>query len=175
MDIRHRTASADSTIDSDQAGKDFSRIAEMLIMAIIPHVEDHMAERHGRVDTGGLVVLALGRLGAVEMTYKSDLDLIFVYEAEADAVSDGARPLPASVWYTRFGQQLISALTAQTAEGRCYSVDMRLRPSGNTGPVAIHIDGFEQYQLNEAWVWEHMALLKARPIGGLRHEMLEKK
>ena len=164
-----------STIDSDKAGQEFSHIAEILIRAIIPHVEDHMAERHGRVDTGGLVVLALGRLGAVEMTYKSDLDLIFVYEAEPDAVSDGGRPLPASVWYTRFGQQLISALTAQTAEGRCYNVDMRLRPSGNTGPVAIHIDGFEQYQLNEAWVWEHMALLKARPIGGLRHEMLEKK
>lgn len=161
------------TINSDDAGTAFSRIAELLIISIMPHVEAHLAERYGTLDQGGLVILALGRLGAEDMTSRSDLDLIFIHEADTEAVSSGRRSVAASVWYMRLGQQLINALTAQTAEGRCYSVDMRLRPSGNSGPVAIHIDGFEQYQLNEAWLWEHMALLKARAIGGLRDDTLQ--
>lgn len=156
------------TIDSVTAGEMFSRIAETLINAILPHVEEQLIGRFGQVETGGMVVLALGRLGSHEMTFRSDLDLIFIYEAGTDDVSDGKQSINASAWYARLGQQLINALTAQTAEGRCYNVDMRLRPSGNTGPVAIHIDGFENYQMNEAWVWEHMALLKARIIGGVR-------
>ena len=159
-------------INSNQAGQAFSQIAEILINAILPHVTNQMTERYGHVTGGGLVVLALGRLGVREMTYKSDLDLIFIYDAADDLVSEGQRGIAASVWYARLGQQLINALTALTSEGMCYSVDMRLRPSGNTGPVAIHIDGFEQYQMNDAWVWEHMALLKARVIGGLRHEQI---
>ncbi|MGC6484988.1 MAG: bifunctional [glutamine synthetase] adenylyltransferase/[glutamine synthetase]-adenylyl-L-tyrosine phosphorylase [Candidatus Puniceispirillales bacterium] len=161
------------TIDSPAAGLAYTRIAEILIRVIIPHVETHLAERYGRVDDGGLVVLGLGRLGAEAMTARSDLDLIFIYDADAASVSDGKRSLAASVWYARLGQQLINALTAHTGEGRCYSVDMRLRPSGNAGPVAVHIDGFEKYQHQEAWLWEHMALIKARPIGGVRHAGLE--
>lgn len=155
-------------VTPQQAGLTFSRIADCIINAILPHVAEDMIPRFGRMDEGGLTVLALGRLGAETMTITSDLDLVFIYDAPEDAHSTGGRPVPARQWYARFGQQLINALTAPTSEGRCYTVDMRLRPSGNAGPVAVQIDSFQQYHLNDAWLWEHMALIKARPVAGLR-------
>ena len=160
------------TITSEQAGSEFTRIAETVIRGIIPHVAEHMEDTYGEMDNGGIAVLALGRLGAGSMTVESDLDLIFIYDADEDSQSKGPKPVPARVWYPRFGQQLINALTASTPEGRCYEVDMRLRPSGNAGPAAVQAAGFRQYQEEKAWLWEHMALIKARVVGGLRHESL---
>ena len=159
-------------IDTEQAGEDLTRIAEISLQAVIPHVAGHMRDLHGAVGGGGISVLALGRLGAGNMTVESDLDLIFVYDADEDSQSDGPRPVAGRVWYPRFGQQIISALTASTSEGRCYAVDMRLRPSGNAGPAAVQADGFRQYQEEKAWLWEHMALIKARQVGGFRHDAL---
>ena len=160
------------TITAAEAGSVFSRIADTVISAIIPEVNRQMENRFGRMDDGGITVLAMGRLGAEEMTMTSDIDLIFIYECDDDSQSTGKKPLSGPIWYSRFSQQLINALTAPTAEGRCYEVDMRLRPSGNAGPVAIHVDGFARYQAEEAWLWEHMALLKARPITGFRQNTL---
>jgi len=112
-------------------------------------------------------VLALGRLGAREMTAISDLDLIVVYDFDQDRPqSDGKRPLHGSQYFARFTQRMIGALTVQTNYGVLYPVDMRLRPSGRSGPVATHIDGFKHYQDHEAWTWEHMALTRARVVSG---------
>ena len=152
-------------LDPVAAGKAFSTIANISIQAVLPVVHRQMIERYGDIEGGSMVVLALGRLGAEEMTILSDLDLICIYDCAENAISSGPRSLSASQWFTRFVQQLINALTAPTAEGRCYNVDMRLRPSGNAGPVAVHIDSFRQYQMEEAWLWEHFALLKARVVG----------
>ena len=160
------------SITAEQAGQQFTLIAETAIQCIIPHVAAHMEDAYGAMDVGGIAVLALGRLGAGSMTVESDLDLIFVYDAPDDSESKGPKPVGAKVWYPKFGQQLINALTASTSEGRCYAVDMRLRPSGNAGPVAVQADGFRQYHEEKAWLWEHMALIKARVVGGLRHEPL---
>jgi glutamate-ammonia-ligase adenylyltransferase len=80
--------------------------------------------------------------------------------------SDGARPLAPIQYYARLAQRLITALTAMTGDGKLYDVDMRLRPSGNSGPIASGLQPFERYQLQEAWTWEHMALTRARPIAG---------
>lgn len=160
------------TITAAEAGTAFSKLAETVISAIIPPVARHMETRFGQLENGGIAVLALGRLGAMEMTMTSDLDLIFVYDCDPEATSKGPRPISAPQWYARFGQQLINALTAPTAEGRCYDVDMRLRPSGNAGPVAVHLEGFRRYHEDDAWLWEHMALLKARPVAGLRADAL---
>ena len=160
------------SITAEKAGRQFTLIAETAIRCIIPHVAEHMEDSYGTMGVGGIAVLALGRLGAGSMTVESDLDLIFVYDAPADSESKGPKPVGANVWYPKFGQQLINALTASTSEGRCYEVDMRLRPSGNAGPVAVQADGFRQYQEEKAWLWEHMALIKARVVGGLRHESL---
>jgi len=100
------------------------------------------------------------------MTAGSDLDLIVVYDHAPDSLSDGERPLAASQYYARLTQRLTAALAAPTAEGIAYEVDLRLRPSGRAGPLATHIDAFENYQLNEAWTWEHMAMSRGRTIAG---------
>ena len=118
--------------------------------------------------TGGqAAVLAMGKLGGREMTAASDLDLIVVYDYEGEgAHSDGARSLPGPQYYSRFTQRLIAALSAETSEGSLYQVDMRLRPSGNQGPVAARLTSFIDYQNGSAWTWEHLALTRARVITG---------
>jgi glutamate-ammonia-ligase adenylyltransferase len=112
-------------------------------------------------------VLALGRLGAREMTASSDLDLIVIYDFDPERPqSDGKRSLHGSQYFARLTQRMIGALTVQTNYGVLYPVDMRLRPSGRSGPVATQIDGFKNYQEHEAWTWEHMALTRARVVSG---------
>ena len=144
-----------------------SAIAETAIEGLLPRVEADFAAAHGRFGEPSLAVIALGKLGGREMTPTSDLDLIFVYDVpEGMEASDGPRPLPASQYFARLSQRLVNALTALTAEGHLYEVDMRLRPSGNKGPLAVAFDGFVRYQESEAWTWEHMALTRARPIAG---------
>jgi glutamate-ammonia-ligase adenylyltransferase len=109
----------------------------------------------------------LGKLGSREMTATSDLDLILVYDFdEDDAASDGPKSLHAVQYYARLTQRLISALTVPTRRGGLYTVDMRLRPSGNKGPVATQLASFRQYQHGEAETWEHLALTRARVIAG---------
>ncbi len=157
------------TIDADRSGAGYADLAEAAVAALLPRVADAFAkdERHGQISGGGMAVLAMGKLGSRELTGESDLDLIFVYDyPDPDAISDGARALPAQQYFSRLSQRLINALTVPTAEGKLYEVDMRLRPSGNSGPVATRFDGFGDYQRNEAWTWEHMALTRARVIAG---------
>jgi [glutamine synthetase] adenylyltransferase / [glutamine synthetase]-adenylyl-L-tyrosine phosphorylase len=109
----------------------------------------------------------MGKLGGREMTASSDLDLIVVYDYDsAHPDSDGPRPLPGSQYFARFTQRLINALTTPTNYGRLYDVDMRLRPSGRSGPLATSLSGFANYQRDEAWTWEHMALTRARVVSG---------
>src|SRR5207253_4526374 len=112
-------------------------------------------------------VIGRGRLGSGEMTLSSDLDLILIYDAPPGIeTSDDPHPLPVSAYFARLSQRLISSITAPTAEGRLYDVDMRLRPSGEAGPIASHFAGFARYQSESAWTWEHMALTRARPVAG---------
>ena len=109
----------------------------------------------------------MGKLGGREMTAASDLDLILVYDFDAAATqSDGDRPLAPTHYYARLTQRLISALSSATAEGTLYEVDLRLRPSGQKGPVATQLSSFIDYQAKEAWTWEHLALTRARVISG---------
>jgi glutamate-ammonia-ligase adenylyltransferase len=112
-----------------------------------------------------VALLALGKLGGREMTATSDLDLIIVYDFDPEhPQSDGARPLYGSQYFARLTQRLISALSSPTQYGALYQVDMRLRPSGRSGPVATSIEAFASYQESEAWTWEHMALTRARVV-----------
>ncbi|MEP3035543.1 MAG: glutamine-synthetase adenylyltransferase, partial [Pseudoruegeria sp.] len=96
----------------------------------------------------------------------SDLDLIVIYDADGVDASDGRRPLASRAYYARLTQAMVTAMTAQMAQGRLYEVDMRLRPSGTQGPVATSLTSFKDYQKNEAWTWEHLALTRARPVAG---------
>jgi [glutamine synthetase] adenylyltransferase / [glutamine synthetase]-adenylyl-L-tyrosine phosphorylase len=159
--------SLSGAIQTGEAGGAYTRLAEELLAAIWTTVEADFVKSHGRVQGGGAVVLALGKLGGGEMTATSDLDLIVVYDfAPTAAVSDGIRPLSVPQYFARLTQRLISAISAPTAEGLLYEVDMRLRPSGQKGPVATQLASFIDYQATEAWTWEHMALTRARVICG---------
>ncbi|MCC7253733.1 bifunctional [glutamine synthetase] adenylyltransferase/[glutamine synthetase]-adenylyl-L-tyrosine phosphorylase [Hyphomicrobium sp.] len=154
-------------VNAGEAGEAYALLAEKLIAALADDVEKELERAHGRLPGGGAVVLAMGKLGGREMTAASDLDLIVVYDFDKAAVqSDGARPLAPSQYYARYTQRLISHLSAPTAEGALYEVDMRLRPSGQKGPVAAQLSTFREYQAKEAWTWEHMALTRARVVSG---------
>ncbi len=155
------------TVSAAQAGEAFARLADVVIRVVRQAVEDQFARLHGRLRGQEAAVLAMGKLGGREMTAGSDLDLIVVYDFDAEhPESEGERPLYGGQYFARFTQRLVNALSAQTNYGRLYAVDMRLRPSGRSGPVATSIASFEDYQENEAWTWEHMALTRARVISG---------
>jgi glutamate-ammonia-ligase adenylyltransferase len=155
-------------LDTAQATAAWTRIAEASLICLLPHIEAEFAGAHGRIPGCGMAIVGMGKLGGREMTATSDLDLIFVYSTpeEATVVSDGPRPLPAPQYFARLSQRLINAITALTAEGRLYEVDMRLRPSGKAGPIAVSATTFARYQRDEAWVWEQMALTRARVVAG---------
>jgi glutamate-ammonia-ligase adenylyltransferase len=140
---------------AQEAGLAYSWLAEALVEAL---ADTAQAQWGGKLPAPS--VLGMGKLGGCEMTASSDLDLILVYDTPPELA-----PL-APQHYARFTQRLISALSAPTPEGELYPVDMRLRPSGKGGPVAVRFDGFVSYQRDHAWTWEHLALTRARPVAG---------
>jgi len=155
------------TIDAERAGHQFTMLADVLIQAILDCVCAEFADTHGRVPGARLCVLGMGRLGSRELTAGSDLDLVLLYDHDPEAEqSDGAKPLAVSQYFIRLTQRLIAAMSAPTAEGVVYELDFRLRPSGNAGPLATHIEAFAKYQRQEAWTWERQALTRARPVAG---------
>ncbi|MBK0400621.1 bifunctional [glutamine synthetase] adenylyltransferase/[glutamine synthetase]-adenylyl-L-tyrosine phosphorylase [Limibaculum sp. M0105] len=154
--------------DEVEAGTAFSAIAGATLDRLLPRVIADFATRHGPPPGRGMVVIGMGKLGTREMTAGSDLDLITVYDPGDAETSEGPRPLPPATYYPRLTQALVAALTVPTAQGRLYEVDMRLRPSGRQGPVAVSLATFRRYQLEDAWVWEHLALTRARVVTGPR-------
>ncbi|MFA5539512.1 MAG: glutamine-synthetase adenylyltransferase, partial [Gemmobacter sp.] len=153
-------------IDAFEAGKQYADLAEAVVAALWPPVAAEFARKHGPMPGRGAAVLGMGSLGAGRLNAGSDLDLIVIYDAPGDEISQGSRPLAARTYYARLTQALVTALSAPMAEGRLYEVDMRLRPSGRQGPVATSLGAFRAYQTDEAWTWEHLALTRARPVAG---------
>ncbi len=152
--------------EPEAAATAYSAVADVILQALWPVVIADFAERHGPPPGAGAVIVALGKLGSREMTATSDLDLIVVYDAAGKEASEGKRPLAVTAYYARLTQALIAALTAPMAEGILYKVDMRLRPSGQSGPLATALAAFRRYQAEEAWTWEHLALTRARVVAG---------
>jgi glutamate-ammonia-ligase adenylyltransferase len=153
------------TVTARQAGAAFAGLADAVIRAVHKAVAENFAATYGHLAGEETAVLAMGKLGGYEMTATSDLDLILAYDFnEVHPESDGRRSLYGGQYFARLTQRLINALTAQTNYGALYDVDMRLRPSGRAGPLATQLGAFAQYQENEAWTWEHMALTRARVI-----------
>ena len=154
-------------ISAARAGEAFTDLADLIIAASLDAVKAEMEEAHGKVPGGRAVVLGMGKLGSRELTAGSDVDIILLYDCDPDLPeSDGDKPLDPVRYYTRFTQRLVAALSSPMAEGVLYEVDLRLRPSGNKGPVATSIRAFSKYQAEEAWTWEHMALTRARAVAG---------
>ncbi|RON10671.1 bifunctional glutamine synthetase adenylyltransferase/deadenyltransferase [Pseudomonas brassicacearum] len=114
----------------------------------------------------GFVIVGYGKVGGLELGHGSDLDLVFIHDGDPQAETDGAKPIDGAQFFTRLGQRIIHLLTTQTNSGQLYEVDMRLRPSGASGLLVSSLGAFERYQENEAWTWEHQALVRARVLVG---------
>ena len=145
-------------LNAFEAGEAFSAIAEATLTELLPVVIQQFLSKRDTLSSCRLAVIAMGKLGTREMTASSDLDLIVVYDGESD--------FALSKHYSSLTRAIIAALTADTSQGSLYPVDMRLRPSGRQGPVAVSLAAFEHHQIEKAWVWEHLALMKGRVIYG---------
>ena len=148
-------------------------IAEAILQQVLELAWSDMVRRHGapRRHDGSpceldFVIVGYGKVGGIELAHSSDLDLVFIHDGDTDAETDGPRPLDGGRFYTRLGQRIIHILTAQTTSGALYDVDMRLRPSGDAGLLVTSLDAFARYQHEQAWTWEHQALVRARPLAG---------
>ncbi len=154
------------TLDVDAAGAARTALADAVIVSLLPRVMREHEGRYGTVEGGGMAVVALGKAGSGEMMAGSDLDLMLIYDHAEDGESSGPRRLPASQYYARAAQALVGALTVPTRDGPLFEVDMRLRPSGRAGPVAVSLASFRRYHAADAWVWERLALTRARVVAG---------
>jgi glutamate-ammonia-ligase adenylyltransferase len=143
-------------------------LAEVLSLAWRQTVARHGTplRSDGRLCDPGFVILGYGKMGGLELGHGSDLDLVFIHDADGAAETDGAKPIDGAQFFTRLGQRIIHLLTAQTNSGQLYDVDMRLRPSGAAGLLVSSLSAFERYQQQEAWTWEHQALVRARVLVG---------
>ncbi|MDP2792789.1 MAG: bifunctional [glutamate--ammonia ligase]-adenylyl-L-tyrosine phosphorylase/[glutamate--ammonia-ligase] adenylyltransferase [Sulfurisoma sp.] len=158
-----------------------TRIAEIAVETALAALAEPLAARYGtpRNDKGEeqkLIVLGMGKLGGRELNVSSDIDLIFVYpeDGQTDATRDGAKSISNFEFFTRLGRQLIAAIAEITAEGQVFRVDMRLRPNGDSGPLACSFDMLENYFITQGREWERYAWIKARPLTGDRLDELEK-
>ena len=154
-------------------------VAEVVVDQALALAWRQLVARHGRPSKEGgdwcdpdFGVIAYGKMGGLELSYESDLDLVFLHNASAQGVTEGPKVIDNGVFMARLGQKLIHLLTAITPSGRLYEVDTRLRPSGNSGLLVSSLSAFAKYQQDKAWTWEHQALIRARFIAGdesLRH------
>lgn len=144
----------------------YARVAEAAIIRLANCAVHEFTLVHGKIADSEPVILALGRLGGGALTHASDLDLIFLFSGEIGEESDGARPLGSTQYYNRLAQRIIAALSVPTAAGALYEVDTRLRPNGAQGLLAVSFTSFAEYQRDQAWTWEHMALCRARVVYG---------
>lgn len=157
----------DGASDAPTVQRQASDVADAALGHLTQACETVFAERHGYVPGGRLAIVALGRYGGQALSLSSDLDIIFLFSGAFDKDSAGGpTPLAATTYFNRLSQRVIAALTAPTAAGELYAVDTRLRPSGAQGLLAVSIDSFKAYQRQQAWTWEHLALVRARAVYG---------
>ena len=152
--------------DPIEVAEGYSRLAEAAINVLGDAAVAEFEARHGRVKGSELLILGLGRLGGEALTFASDLDIVYIFSGSHEAESDGPRRLRATDYFNRLAPRVTAALSVATAAGPLYEVDTRLRPSGTDGMLAVSLESFERYQREQAWTWEHMALLRGRPVYG---------
>ncbi|WP_194362747.1 bifunctional [glutamate--ammonia ligase]-adenylyl-L-tyrosine phosphorylase/[glutamate--ammonia-ligase] adenylyltransferase [Neptunicella marina] len=144
-------------------------LAEAIIKQTVSLAWEQMVQKHGlpqgaSMQQRNFAVLGYGKLGGIELGYGSDLDLVFVHNCPGNEPTDGQKSIESRQFYIRLAQRIMHLFATKTASGELYEVDLRLRPSGNAGMLVCHIDGFKQYQRQEAWTWEHQALVRSRII-----------
>ncbi len=152
-----------------------TELAEIVLRTALDVAWRDLVSKHGEPQfdaggerrTAGFGVIAYGKLGGMELSYGSDLDLVFLHGSSgANEETSGERPIDNGVFFGRLVRRLVHFLTTQTSSGALYEVDTRLRPSGRSGLLVISVEGFEKYQEDNAWTWEHQALLRSRPVAG---------
>ncbi|MBS9441849.1 bifunctional [glutamate--ammonia ligase]-adenylyl-L-tyrosine phosphorylase/[glutamate--ammonia-ligase] adenylyltransferase [Photorhabdus heterorhabditis] len=147
-------------------------LAEAIIEAVVQQAWSQMVKRYGvpshlsQRKGLGFAVIGYGKLGGWELGYSSDLDLVFLLDCPMDVMTDGDRSIDARQFYLRLAQRIMHLFSARTSSGVLYDVDVRLRPSGESGMLVSTIEAFADYQKNEAWTWEHQALVRARMVFG---------
>jgi glutamate-ammonia-ligase adenylyltransferase len=149
-------------------------LAEVTLQTVMELAWKQSVEKYGypqnaageAVTSPELIIVGYGKVGGLELSYSSDLDLVFLNNSYAMGSTNGERSLDNGVFYTRMGQRMIHILSTQTRSGDLYEVDMRLRPSGNSGMIVASMKAFEEYQQKHAWTWEHQALVRARVLCG---------
>ena len=148
-------------------------LAEAILEQVLALAWRHTVSRYGaprRVDGSvcdpDFVIVGYGKVGGIELGHGSDLDLVFIHDGDPQAETDGEKSIDGAQFFNRLGQRIIHLLTAQTNSGQLYEVDMRLRPSGAAGLLVSSLGAFQRYQENEAWTWEHQALVRARVLVG---------
>ena len=172
--LRVATADVTGTLPLMRVSDYLSEIAESILGEVVDLAFHHLVSKHGtpicRLDDKpcdkGFAVIAYGKLGGLELGYGSDLDLVFLHAGTNELTRGEERPIDSTQFFNRLGQRVIHILTSPTRAGKAYEIDMRLRPSGSSGVLVSHIEAFGDYQLKDAWTWEHQALIKARPICG---------
>lgn len=159
-----------ATLDARQGAQDSVRqlawLADAVVAVVLRLASREMGAAHGALPRARFGIAGYGSLGGEELGFGSDLDLVFLYEADGEAVSDGARPLDAARWFARLAQKIVALLGTVTAAGRLFDVDVRLRPDGAKGLLVSPLPGFAEYQRQRAWTWEHQALVRARCVAG---------
>jgi glutamate-ammonia-ligase adenylyltransferase len=148
-------------------------IAEVVLDHVVDVAFANLVSRHGHpkrpdgsIGDTDFAVVGYGKLGGIELGYTSDLDLVFIHGGDPEQSTDGRKPVDNAVFFTRLGQRIVHILNTQTPAGQLYEVDMRLRPSGNSGLLVSTLTAFEKYQRNDAWTWEHQSLARARGVAG---------
>lgn len=169
-ELRIAVGQIKGTVESEDAQTALSNLAAALLNGILEVAGREIETRHGTFATdsrqpAGMGIIGYGSLGARELGYDSDLDIVFLFEPGSD-LSDGPRPLPPERYFARLAQRILSFLTVMTPSGRLYEVDTRLRPNGRAGALVSSITSFHDYQLKEAWTWELQALTRARFVAG---------
>ncbi len=146
-------------------------IAETILQYALNLSWQNLVKKHGYPDgraepTPPFIIVGYGKLGGIELGHGSDLDLVFIHNANLNGVTDGERSIDNQTFFLRLGQKIIHFLTTNMSSGALYDVDMRLRPSGNSGMLVASLNSFEKYQRESAWTWEHQALVRARVVAG---------
>ncbi len=151
---------------ASESSEQLAMLAEVILQAVLELAQAEIMISHGIIEGAGFAIVGYGSVGAKELGFASDLDLVFLHNASANSVSDGSRAIDASRYFGRLAQKIISLMQTITPAGRLFEVDMRLRPDGAKGLLVSSLDSFDEYQRERAWTWEHQALVRSRPLAG---------
>ena len=188
MQLLHiAAADVEQVLNTMKVSDHLTYVAESLIDFVVQIAWNQMVARYGKPthltdNQKGLVIIAYGKLGGWELGYGSDLDLVFLHDCPVDSMTNGDKQIDSRQFYLRLVQRIIHLFNVRTSFGILYEVDVRLRPQGDAGLLACSLNAFYDYQMHEAWTWEHQALVRARAVYGeielikrfnqIRHDVL---